>query len=72
MKPNVNNLLTHILKRSKFINFFLVIILISCLGCGNIFYQIEVKSPDNKNTFILHNEDGKLYYILNRNKKETQ
>ena len=70
MKPNVNNLLTHILKKSKFIKFFLVIILISSLGCGNIFYQIEVKSPDNKNTFILHNEEGKLYYIINRNKKK--
>ena len=70
MKPNVNSLLTHILKRSKFIKFFLVIILISSLGCGNIFYQIDVKSPDNKNTFILHNEEGKLYYKLNRNKKK--
>ena len=35
-----------------------------------MFYQIDVKSPDNKNTFILHNEEGKLYYTLNRNKKK--
>ena len=69
MKPNVNNLLTHILKKSKFIKFFLVIILISSLGCGNIFYQIEVKSPDNKNTFILHNEEENYIISSTETKK---
>ena len=59
MKPNVNNLLTHILKKSKFIKFFLVIILISSLGCGNIFYQIEVKSPDKAEKYILNKIQNK-------------
>ena len=59
-----------ILKKFTLIKLFLVSILTSSLGCGNIFYQIEVKSPDGKNKFILHNDEGKLYYTLNRNKKK--
>ena len=52
----------NILKRFELTKFFLVSILISSLGCGNIFHQIEVKSPDGKNKFILHNEEGKLFF----------
>ena len=43
--------------------------MIISLGCSNIFYQVEVKSPDGKNKFILHLDKGNYIIKLIETKK---
>ena len=70
MRQIINNHFRLTLSKYNLIKFFLASVLIISLGCSDIFYQVEVKSPDGNNKFILHLDKGKLYYKVNRNKKK--